>query len=92
MPAVVIAPHADTLEWIRSLGWKGNRPCFGVRRDALKPALRFPAERKWLERPPVKGLLQAFLFVHLGTLLLTKVPGQTPWCVEPGTLDEQLLD
>lgn len=91
MPVVVIAPKPDVISMLKDLGWKG-RPCFGVRRSALEPMLKYPNERRWLDRPRASGLVQAFLAVHMGTLLLVRQPGTDLWSIEPGTLDRQLLD
>lgn len=91
MPVVVLAPKPDLSSMLKVLGWKG-RPCFGVRRSALEPMLKYPNERRWLDRPRASGLVQAFLAVHMGTLLLVRQPGTDFWSVEPGTLDRQLLD
>jgi hypothetical protein len=92
MPVVVLAPKPDVISMLTRLGWKGARPCFGVRRSALEPLLKYPNERRWLDRPRASGLVQAFLAVHMGTLLLVRQPGTALWSVEPGTLDGQLLD
>jgi hypothetical protein len=91
MPVVVLAPKPAVISMLRGLGWK-DRPCFGVRRSALKPMLKYPSERRWLEQPRKPGLIQAFLAVHLGTMLLVREPGTDLWSVEPGTLDRELLD
>lgn len=91
MPVVVIEPKPDVVSMLKDIGWKG-RPCFGVRRSVLEPMLKYPSERRWLDRPRAPGLLQAFLAVHLGTMLLVRQPGKDLWSIEPGTLDEQLLD
>lgn len=91
MPIVVIAPKPDVIDLLRSLGWK-DRPCFGVRRSVLEPMLKYPSERRWLNRPRAPGLAQAFLAVHGGTMLLVRQPDERLWSIEPGTTDKELLD
>lgn len=76
---------------LTSLGWKDNRSCFGVRRSALEPMLRYPSERAWLNRPRAPGLIQAFVTVHKGTILMVRQPGAELWDIEPGTLDGELV-